>query len=81
MPYMSVIKKSSLEFIVKVNCNLHKQNILEYLHSEKQQSNHVIVLNGMCLELGTSDSTTYPPTHSRTDGQRQRTTRAVPSAC
>ena len=35
MLYMSVIRKDNLEFIVKVNCNLYKQNILEYLHSEE----------------------------------------------
>jgi len=32
---MSVIRKDNLEFILKVNCNLHEQNILEYLYSKK----------------------------------------------
>ena len=46
---MSVVRKDNLELIVKVNCDLHKQNILEYLHSEEQQSDHVIQLEGTCL--------------------------------
>ena len=49
MPYMSVVRKDNLELIVKVNRDLHEQNILEYLHSEEQRSDHVIQLEGTCL--------------------------------
>ena len=68
MPYMSIVRKDNLEFIVKVNCDLHEQNILEYLHSKEQWSDYVIQLESMCLpNLETRDSTTYLPTCSRTN--------------
>ena len=38
MLYISVVKKGSLEFIVKVNRDLHEKNFLEYLRSENHSA-------------------------------------------
>ena len=48
MPYVSVVKQGGSKFIVKINCNLDEQKILEYLHSREQQSNHIIWPVGIC---------------------------------
>ena len=49
MPYVSVVKRGSFKFVAKVNCNLGKMKILEYLHCKKQRNNHVIQLEDMYL--------------------------------